>query len=143
MDSTKPNITDNDPYKPAIFAAKYVLILNSLLFAAKAITGWLGDSFALMADAVNNLTDIGLSFGLYFGMKYASKPPDDLHAYGKAVTGEPVTLLRQDGVLNGKHALDTVTDRCAAGRRNLHCRSTAVRRGETAQTSQRDGPFPS
>ena len=82
MDSIKSNITSNDPYRTAALAARHVLVLNFILFVTKAITGWLGGSFALIADAVNNLTDVGLSLGLFFGIKLAGKPPDDNHAYG-------------------------------------------------------------
>jgi cation diffusion facilitator family transporter len=82
MNSIQSNPEKNDPYKVAIMAARNVLFLNFALFVVKAITGWYGESFALIADAVNNLTDVGLSVGLYFGMKIASKPPDDIHAYG-------------------------------------------------------------
>ena len=82
MESITSNMKSNDPYRIAALAARHVLILNFILFVTKAITGWFGGSFALIADAVNNLTDVGLSLGLYFGIKLAGKPPDDNHAYG-------------------------------------------------------------
>lgn len=59
-----------------------ILGLNAGLCISKALVGWLGGSFALVADAINNLTDVGLSLGLYLGMRWASRPPDREHAYG-------------------------------------------------------------
>jgi cation diffusion facilitator family transporter len=36
----------------------------------------------LIADGVNNLTDVGLSFGMFLAMKWSGKPPDRRHPYG-------------------------------------------------------------
>lgn len=71
-----------DPYIRARRGTLLILGLNAGLCVSKAIVGWLGGSFALMADAANNLTDAGLSLGLYLGMRLASRPPDHEHAYG-------------------------------------------------------------
>lgn len=73
---------ETDSYAIAKRAAQYILLLNFLLFTAKAIAGWFGHSFALFADGLNNLTDVGISLTLFFALRLASKPPDAEHAYG-------------------------------------------------------------
>ncbi len=71
-----------DPYFIAKRAARLILLLNFILFTAKAIAGWFGHSYALFADGLNNLTDVGISLTLFLALHLASKPPDAEHAYG-------------------------------------------------------------
>jgi len=73
---------DNSPYAIAKRASLFILVLNFVLFAVKGIVGILGDSFAMVADSLNSLTDVGTSLALFFALQMASKPPDDVHAYG-------------------------------------------------------------
>lgn len=55
---------------------------NTLLAIIKAITGILGNSYALIADAIESTSDIFSSVLVLFGIKYSTKPPDDNHPYG-------------------------------------------------------------
>ncbi len=71
-----------DPYLIAKRAARFILLLNFILFTAKAIAGWFGHSYALFADGLNNLTDVSISLTLFLALRLASKPPDAEHAYG-------------------------------------------------------------
>lgn len=57
---------------------------NFLLFVLKFVTGFLFKSVAIMADAVNNLTDSGSSVVTLVGFKLAGKPADDKHPFGHA-----------------------------------------------------------
>lgn len=63
-------------------AAAIGLVFNTALCAAKSLAGWFGGSFALLCDAANNLADVGLSAGLWLGMRLAARPPDANHGYG-------------------------------------------------------------
>jgi len=56
--------------------------LNALLCLVKLSVGWVAGSFALLADGMNNFTDVGVSVALYLGMRVARRPPDTHHAYG-------------------------------------------------------------
>lgn len=71
-----------ESYNVARRAAVLMLGLNVLLCACKLGVGWAGGSFALVADGLNNLTDIGVSAALFLGMLIARRPPDKEHAYG-------------------------------------------------------------
>ena len=57
---------------------------NLLLFAIKLAAGFLSGSVAVMADAVNNLTDSGSSIVMLVGFKLAGKPADEKHPFGHA-----------------------------------------------------------
>lgn len=58
------------------------IVLNVLLFIGKFIAGNLSNSVAIMADAVNNLSDAGSSFVTLIGFKLAGQKPDTEHPYG-------------------------------------------------------------
>ena len=55
---------------------------NVLLFAGKLLAGLLSGSVAIMADAVNNLSDASSSLISLIGFKLADKPADAEHPYG-------------------------------------------------------------
>lgn len=58
-------------------------ILVSLLLAAiKIVTGIVGNSYALIADGIESLTDIFTSSIVFTGLFFASKPADINHPYG-------------------------------------------------------------
>ena len=60
------------------------IITNILLFLIKIITGLLFHSIAIVADAVNNLSDSASSIVTLVGFKLAGKPADAEHPYGHA-----------------------------------------------------------
>ncbi len=55
---------------------------NLLLFSIKMTAGILSASISIMADAMNNLTDMGSSVITLLGFRLASKPADPDHPYG-------------------------------------------------------------
>lgn len=60
------------------------IVTNFLLFAIKLLAGLLSGSVAMLADAVNNLTDSASSVIMMLGFKLAGKPADDKHPFGHA-----------------------------------------------------------
>lgn len=57
---------------------------NVLLFAFKLFVGLLTSSVAIVADAVNNLSDAGSSVFVLVGYAMSGKPADKKHPYGHA-----------------------------------------------------------
>lgn len=55
---------------------------NAVLAVVKGITGYFGNSYALIADAIESTSDIFSSFLVLFGIKYSSRPADENHPYG-------------------------------------------------------------
>lgn len=60
------------------------LACNVLLFSLKLLIGLLFGSIAIIADAVNNLSDAGSCIVTLIGFKMSSKPADEEHPYGHA-----------------------------------------------------------
>lgn len=58
------------------------ILLNVILFVGKFIAGFLSNSIAITADAVNNLSDAGSSFITLIGFKLAGQKPDTEHPFG-------------------------------------------------------------
>ena len=58
----------------------------------KALGGIFGNSYALIADAIESATDIIGSSIVYLGVRYAQKPADENHPYGHGKT-EPMAGL--------------------------------------------------
>lgn len=58
------------------------VIVNALLVVIKGVTGFLGNSYALIADAIESISDIFNTLIVWVGLKIASKPPDVDHPYG-------------------------------------------------------------
>lgn len=68
--------------KTAIKTTYFSIISNASLAAIKWIAGYFGNSYALIADAIESTTDIVSSTLVLMGIKYSSKPADDKHPYG-------------------------------------------------------------
>jgi len=66
------------------FSGTVGIIANVLLFTAKLLAGLFSGSVAIIADAVNNLTDAASSIVSLLGFKMAAKPADPEHPYGHA-----------------------------------------------------------
>ena len=58
------------------------ILCNLVLFAIKLIIGLLASSVSIMADAFNNLTDIGSSVVTVIGFRLSIKPADKEHPFG-------------------------------------------------------------
>jgi cation diffusion facilitator family transporter len=65
---------------------------NLVLAAFKCAAGYLGHSFALVADGVESLSDVVSSTVVFFGLKVAIKPPDEDHPYGHG-KAEPIASI--------------------------------------------------
>jgi cation diffusion facilitator family transporter len=76
------------PVSPArgIRAAQWGLLVNAVLAMVKLMAGLLGNSYALVADAVESTADIFSSLIVWGGLRIASREPDDEYpfGYGKA-----------------------------------------------------------
>lgn len=60
------------------------ICVNVFLFALKLVGGLVSGSVAVIADAVNNITDAASSILVLLGYVFAAKPPDKEHPYGHA-----------------------------------------------------------
>lgn len=68
------------------------IVVSLFLAVIKGVAGYFGNSYALVADAIESLSDIFSSIILWFGLKVASKPPDEDHPYGHG-KAEPLAAI--------------------------------------------------
>ncbi|HJU46097.1 MAG TPA: cation diffusion facilitator family transporter [Chitinophagaceae bacterium] len=66
---------------------------NTLLALVKGLTGYFGNSYALIADAIESTSDIFSSLLVLFGIRYSSKPADKNHPYGHGRAEPLITFL--------------------------------------------------
>lgn len=77
----------------AIKATYFSIIGNTCLAIIKGLAGFFGNSYALIADAIESTTDIFASFLVLFGIKYSNRPPDKNHPYGHGRAEPLITFL--------------------------------------------------
>lgn len=82
----------NSNKKSAQKTAFISLISNAGLAVAKGVTGVLGHSDAMIADAIESTTDVFASLLVIFGLRYSSKPADENHPYGHGKAEALVTF---------------------------------------------------
>lgn len=72
----------------------YLSIAGSFILAlVKGLAGFFGNSYALIADAIESTTDIFSSALVLLGFKYAQKPADDNHPYGHGKIEPLITFV--------------------------------------------------
>jgi cation diffusion facilitator family transporter len=87
---------DGNPLRSAVDrgtkAALLGVLVNLGLGLAKCSAGLLGNSFALVADGLESITDVLSGLVVYLGLKVAVKPPDANHPYGHG-KAEPIAAV--------------------------------------------------
>lgn len=66
----------------AIRAVLASIAINACLAVVKVLTGIFGHSYALIADGIESVSDMFVSFMVLVGLKVAQKPADENHPYG-------------------------------------------------------------
>lgn len=77
----------------ALKTTYFSIISNTLLATIKWIAGYFGNSYALIADAIESTTDIVSSTLVLIGIKYSNKPADKNHPYGHGRIETLVTFV--------------------------------------------------
>jgi len=77
----------------AVKATYFSIVGNISLALIKGLAGFFGNSYALIADAIESTTDIFASFLVLFGIKYSNKPADENHPYGHGRAEPLITFL--------------------------------------------------
>ena len=79
--------------KTAIRTIYFSITGNTCLAVIKWLTGYFGNSYALIADAIESTADIFTSLLVLFGLRYANKPADKNHPYGHGRIEPLITFL--------------------------------------------------
>lgn len=79
-----------------LLVSKLAIALNALLAAVKIFTGLIGNSYALVADGIESITDVFSSFVVWGALRWAAKPADTNHPFGhgkaESIAGGVVAL---------------------------------------------------
>ena len=68
--------------RPGIRSAQIGLLINAALAAAKLIAGLVGNTYALVADAIESTADVFSSLIVWGGLAIAAQPADEDHPFG-------------------------------------------------------------
>ncbi len=82
-----------DKEEIAIRATYFSIVGNTLLALLKGLAGVFGNSYALIADAIESTTDIFSSLLVLVGLKYAKRPADENHPYGHGKIEPLITFV--------------------------------------------------
>ena len=108
------NTTDSKVrFKYGVVAGIFGIISNFLLFVAKLLVGLLSGSITIVADAINNLSDMASNIIVIFGFKLSSKPADSEHPFGHERYEQIMALIVSViviviGVLLSKSSLEKI-----------------------------------
>lgn len=80
------------------------IVSSAVLVLIKGTSGYVGNSYALIADAIESTADIFSSMLVYLGLKFAQRPADDNHPYGHGKI-EPLTTFLIVAFLLGSAAI--------------------------------------
>ena len=75
------------------------IFISIFLAIIKGVTGILGNSYALVADAIESLADVFTSGVLLLGLKTSLKPADKTHPYGHGKAESLASLVISLGLL--------------------------------------------
>lgn len=79
--------------KQAVSAVLFSVLSNLCLAIIKGLAGFFGNSYALIADAIESTADVFSSLLVLFGIRYANRPADENHPYGHGKAEPLVTFL--------------------------------------------------
>ncbi|GGH19422.1 cation transporter [Sphingobacterium alkalisoli] len=77
----------------AIKTTYFSILVNLLLAVVKWLAGFFGNSFALIADAIESTADIFSSVLVLLGIKYSKRPADETHPYGHGRIEPLITFM--------------------------------------------------
>ena len=87
-------MSHNHSHEQKAVKTVYFTIFGNLLLAfCKYLAGLFGNSYALIADAIESATDTFSSVLVLLGLKYANRPADENHPYGHGRVEPLITFL--------------------------------------------------
>lgn len=84
-------MTDH-PAQKGIRSTIIGIIVNTALALVKGVAGFFGNSYALIADAIESASDVVSSLIVVSGLRIAQKPRDENHPYGHG-KAEPIAAM--------------------------------------------------
>jgi cation diffusion facilitator family transporter len=85
-------MTEHHPAHRGIVTTLTGIVINIFLALTKGIAGYIGNSYVLIADAIESLSDVVSSLIVLGGLRIAAKPRDENHPYGHG-KAEPIAAM--------------------------------------------------
>lgn len=85
-------LLENNSSKEAIRTTQLGIVVSIILIFVKGISGYIGHSYALIADATESGADVVSSGLLWIALLYAQRPADKGHPYGHG-KAEPIAAI--------------------------------------------------
>lgn len=86
-------MTKNARYNEGKKVTIVSILTNMCLIFFKLLAGILGQSSAMIADAVHSISDLVTDIVVIFGLKYSTQPSDEQHPYGHEKIETLVSLI--------------------------------------------------
>lgn len=86
-------MNQKESHKKATNTAWMSLVTNLLFALSKSIVGFFGNSYALIADAIESVGDVFASALVLVGFHYTKRPPDENHPYGHGKAEPLITFV--------------------------------------------------
>jgi cation diffusion facilitator family transporter len=86
-------MTEQTNKDKAVKASYFSIAGNVCLALFKGLSGFFGNSYALIADAIESTADIFSSLLVFWGIKYVHRPADDNHPYGHGRAEPLITFV--------------------------------------------------
>ena len=83
----------NQKQKLSYITTLFSIFGNLLLAIIKVGTGIVGNSYALIADGIESVSDVFSSILILIGLKYSGKPADKNHPYGHGKIEPLITFI--------------------------------------------------
>ena len=93
LDSGSPPDSHDNRTRLGMLEGWVSSVLSLLLAVVKGWLGLVSGSVSLLADATNNLTDMGASLVVAFGFQWSRKPRDEEHPFGHGRIEAVATLV--------------------------------------------------
>ena len=85
-------MTEQHPARRGIMTTLTGIAINIVLALTKGIAGYVGNSYVLIADAIESFSDVVSSLIVLGGLRIAAKPRDENHPYGHG-KAEPIAAM--------------------------------------------------
>jgi cation diffusion facilitator family transporter len=86
------HLPEDHPARQGMRLVIFGIFVNGGLALVKAVAGVVGNTYALVADAIESLSDVITSVIVWWGLCIAAQPPDDDHPYGHG-KAEPLATV--------------------------------------------------
>lgn len=87
------SIVAHEAVKSGVKSTLLGILVNVLLAIIKGVAGVVGNSYALVADAIESASDVLSSLVIIAGLKLSARPPDENHPYGHGKFEPLATVL--------------------------------------------------